>query len=505
MSPSKILTKNSSRALTSAWTPHSWQLEAVRFMVNRPAAGLFIDPGGGKSSITLAAFLVRLNAGRAKKLLIVSKLRIVQFTWGAEITKWRFPFRHCVMHGPKKQELLESDDYDVHLTNFDSLAWLAKQPQRLLRKFDMLVIDESSAIKDGRTLRFRSLKKILPLIKYRHILTGSPMPQSLEDLFSQTFALDLGQTFGPYITMFRNEYMVPAGYKGYEWVPKPDAEKRIFEKLAPVVLRLPPDLIKLPPISIIDRIVELPGSARRKYDALENAFVVEWKSGRVTAANAAVAAGKLRQMAGGAVYTEAHDAIIVHNEKLDEIESLHEELGGEPTLVAYEYQHELIRLQERFPKGEALAGLSKPEAEDLVARFNAGKVPMLFGQPLSVAHGLNLQASAKVVIWMTLSWSVELYEQLIQRIWRQGQKKHVHVYRIITKGTVDETVIKALDTKDRRQQRLLQALEERYGKQEKGKAGKTGTADQDADAGKNRRGSKVGVRQKKSTVAAEIP
>jgi hypothetical protein len=461
----------------SIWEPLPYMLDAVRFMVQRPAAGLFLDPGFAKTAITLHAFLIRLKAKRAKKMLVVAKLRICELTWPEEIEKWNLPLRHCLLHGSKKQQLLESDDYDVYLINYEGLEWLSKQPKKLLQKFEMFVADESSKLKETRTLRFKSLKKILGYFKFRHILTGSPLPKSLMDIFGQVFALDMGETFSPYITHFRNEYMYPSGFMGYDWQPKPDAEERIFKKLENLVLRLPPDLIKLPPISIIDRPIHLPRTARKRYDLLESAFKIVWASGQVTAANAAVAAGKLRQMAGGAVYDEDGNARVIHHEKIEELAELRDELGGgEPMFVAYEYQHELLRLQERFPDGETFAGMNKAQAIDLRDRFNAGKVPMLFGQPQAVAHGLNLQATARIVVWMTLTWDLESYEQFIQRIWRQGQKRHVHVYRIIAQETVDHAVVKALDIKDKRQQRMLIALEARYGeakaKSQKDKRGK---------------------------------
>lgn len=438
--------------------------DAVKFLINRPAAGLFLDPGFAKTAILLHAFEVRRLAGKAKKLLVVAKLRICELTWPDEIIKWNLGMSVCLLHGPKKQELLEKGEHEVYLINYEGLEWLSKQPAKYLKQFEMFCADESSKLKNTNTQRFKAIRRLLPNFKYRHILTGSPIPQSLMDLYGQIFALDMGATFTPYITHFRNEYFYPGGFMNYEWFPKSDSEERIFKKLEPLVLRLPPDLIKLPPISIINREVELPPKARAKYDSMEKEFIIQWDKGAVTAANAAVAAGKLRQVAGGAVYDEHGVAHMVHTEKIDALEELRDELGNrEPMFVAYEYEHELVRLQRRFPDGETFAGLNKAKAIDLRDRFNVGKVPMLFGQPQSVAHGLNLQATARIIVWMTLTWNLEDYEQFIQRIWRQGQKKHVHVYRIMARNTVDQLVMKALDTKDKRQQRLLMALEEKYG------------------------------------------
>jgi hypothetical protein len=468
-------------------------VDAVRFMINRPAAGLFLDPGFAKTAITLHAFDVRRRAARARKMLVVAQLRICELTWPDEVTKWNLGMRVCLMHGSKKQALLESDEFDLYLINYEGLPWLAKQKKSLLRKFEMFVADESSKLKDTRTLRFKSLKKILPCFKYRHILTGSPIPNSLLDIYGQVFTLDLGETFSPFITQFRNDYMYPCGFMGYEWAPKEGAEEKIFKKLENIVLRLPPDLIKLPPISIIDRPIVMTALAQKRYTQLEKTFLLEWSTGRVKAANAAVVTNKLRQVTGGAVYDENGDARIFHTEKIDALEELRDELHDEPMFVAYEYEHELLRLQERFPDGETFAGLNKKEAINLRDRFNAGKVPMLFGQPQSVAHGLNLQVSARVVVWFTVSWSFELYDQFIRRVWRLGQKRHVHVYRLIARGTIDEAVIKCVESKDKSQQRMLRALEAYYGKAEGGNS---------PGAGKNNRRTEKSVPKAKGRMAA---
>jgi hypothetical protein len=468
-------------------------VDAVRFMVSRPAAGLFLDPGFCKTAITLHAFEVRRLKGIARKMLVVAQLRICELTWPDEVRKWNLGLRVCLLHGSKKQQLLQSDEYDLYLINYEGLPWLCKQSKKLLRKFEMFVADESSKLKDTRTLRFKSLKKIMPCFKYRHILTGSPIPNSLLDIFGQVFTLDLGETFSSFITHFRNEYMYPCSYMGYDWAPKEGAEERIFKKLENLVLRLPPNLIKLPPISIIDRPIVLPPGARRCYAVLEKTFCLELYEGRVSAANAAVATNKLRQITGGAVYDENGDARVFHTEKLDALEELRDELHDEPMFVAYEYEHELLRLQQRFPDGETFAGLNKKQAVDLRDRFNAGKVPMLFGQPQSVAHGLNLQVSARVVAMLTVPWSFENYDQFIRRIWRKGQKRHVHVYRLIAKETIDEAVIKCVESKDKGQQRMLRALEAYYGKSKGSSAPETG---------KNNRRAKGDVRKAQGALAA---
>jgi hypothetical protein len=298
----------------------------------------------------------------------------------------------------------------------------------------------------------------------RYILTGSPRPKSLMNLFGQVMVLDGGEALGKYVTHFRNQYFYPTGFMGKEWAPQPDAEERIFKAIAPIVLRLSPDLIKLPPLTFVDRFVDLPLKARKHYDEMEKALFARLDSGKITAANAGVATGKLRQICNGAVYDEYKKVHDVHVEKYEDVVELCEELQGEPALISYWFHHDLdnLRKYDIFKDAPHIGSkVSEKKANQLMKDFNEGRLPVLFGHPDSVAHGLNLQARAKTVIYFCMPWSLEMYEQFFQRVHRQGQKNHVTAYRIMCRNTIEDRVmLPALIQADSEQAGFLKMLEQ---------------------------------------------
>ena len=438
----------------------------MEFLLSRPAAGLFLDPGYGKTAITLHAFEILRRQKRVKRMLVVAKSRNIDDVWQNEINKWNLPLTYNVLHGSKKEQRLH-EDVNVSVINYEGLPWLARQ-RGAKDLFQMLACDESSMLKESRTQRFRALKGMLHWFDRRIILTGTPATESLMNLFAQCYVLDGGDALGQFITHFRNKYFTPSGYMGYAWVIKPGAEEDVFEKLSELVLRLPSGLVDLPPMRVVDRPVTLPAAARTAYDQLEKEFIFEWGSGATTAANAAVATGKLRQMANGAVYDAAHVAQHVHSEKVEELEAIVDELEGKAVFVLYEFDHDVEAIKKRFPEAVVIGqGVSRKLASEYIDGFNAGKVKMLVGQTSSVAHGLNLQASAHHVVYYSLPWSLENYIQATRRVWRQGQKNAVTVYRIMARDTVDATVADALERKDATQKALFKALEDRYGERVK--------------------------------------
>jgi SNF2 family DNA or RNA helicase len=458
------------------YVPKPYQKECIKFGVSRPAAGFFLAPGLGKTSITLHIFKLLKKLDLVDEMVVLAKKRIVYDVWPDEIKKWEgLDYTARVLHGAKKQERIKRDA-DIWLINYDGLSWFVKQKAFFRRgKRMMLVCDESSKLKSSSTVRFRRLKKILKHFSRRYILTGSPVPNGLMGMFSQVFVLDLGKTFGQYITQFRNEYFHPSGYMGHDWQLNEGADKRMFKKLKPVIIRYGNDQLDLPPLSFVDRLVKLPPNARRRYEEMEQEFVTQLKNHEIVAANAAVASGKLRQIANGNIYLDPEfdergrklkkrKYLHIHDRKLDHLEELIDELNGEPAFVAYEFNHEAAELKKRFPKAVFLNSKTKDaEAATIKRDWNAGKIPLLFAHPDTAAHGLNMQGSGGIVIFFSLTWNLENYEQFIQRVWRQGQKRRVIVYRIIARGTVDEVMINALSRKDKTQQSLLKAMERHYG------------------------------------------
>lgn len=451
-------------------TPHDYQKEGIEFIIKRATAGLFLSPGLGKTLIMLLAFLLMKRKGYVRRMLVIAPLRVAHSVWPKEVQKWDqlHGLRTVVLHGPAKDDLLRSNA-DIYVINPEGLDWLVKaMPREFL--WDVLVVDESTRFKHAQTQRFRTLKPLLPKFKRRYILTGSPAPNGLLDLYGQVFILDLGGKLGPTFSKFRNSYFDPSGYMGYQWVPRAGTAEKIYEVLKPLVLRMDArDLLELPPIIGIDpplRVeVELPPQARRAYDEMEKLLVTQIEDGVVTAANAAAASTKCRQIANGGLYTNlpgaAKEWAHLHEAKVDAVQEIIEELQGQPALVAYEYEHDLDRLRARLGDVPHIGGgVSSKRFREIEAAWNEGSLPVLLAQPQSVAHGLNLQGTGATVIWAGLTWDLEVYEQFYQRVWRQGQKEKVIVHHVVAKDTVDEAILGAVAKKDRTQRALLTALKE---------------------------------------------
>lgn len=332
----------------------------------------------------------------------------------------------------------------------------------------MLCLDESSKFKDSTTKRFKLLKPLLQTFKRRWILTGTPAPNGLEDLFGQIFILDLGRSLGRYITHFRNNFFQRSGYSMYDWKPRPDAFSEVVEKISPLILQLnAEDYLQMPALVSRNILVTLPEEAMQKYLDVQELFITNLGSGSIVAANAAVAGVKCRQIANGAVYHHDDEAfggkdeyVVFHDEKLDALEGLLAELNGAPTLILYEFDHDRQRILQRLGDIPVLgSGLSDKKLDATIDRFNAGELPALLGHPASMGHGLNLQGSCHHVIWFGITWNLEYYDQAIARVYRQGQKSdHVFVYHLVASGTLDERVLRVLTSKDKTQQGLLSSL-----------------------------------------------
>lgn len=352
-----------------------------------------------------------------------------------------------------------SAETNVHLINPEGLKWLFANPKR--PKYDVLIIDESSKFKDGTTQRFKLLKPLLPSFARRWILTGTPAPNGLLDLFGQMYILDLGRSLGRFITHYKNEFFTQSPRNVYEWTPQPDALPRIVDRISPLILQLSAEeYLQMPALDYRTISVSLPPTAMKKYQELENDFITTIREEQsIVAANAAVASGKLRQFANGAIYKEDLSWELIHDEKLDALESLLEELNGHPILLLYEFDHDRQRILARFPWASSLRECTGKELDRTIDRFNSGSIRLLIGHPASMGHGLNLQGSCHHVIWFGIPWNLEYYDQAIARVYRQGQKStHVFIYHIAARDTIDERVIRVLSKKDRTQQDLLTAI-----------------------------------------------
>lgn len=448
-------------SLKLAWQPHDYQKRAIRLLLSQASGGLFLDPGLGKTSVCLATFKILKEKGFAAKMLIIAPLRPVYQVWPQEIEKWAdfSELSYTILHGANKKENLALDA-DIYIINPEGLLWLFEGKLEK-PKWDILVVDESTKFKDSTTRRFRLLRPTLPSFGRRWILTGTPSPNGLNDLFGQMYILDFGRALGRYITHFRLNYFQRVGYNLYDWQPRPGAFQEVVEKIKPLVLQLSAeDYLEMPELVYRNIEVSLDESVMEKYRDVEDEFISQFEGGNIVAANAAVAGIKCRQIANGAVYDEERNVIPVHEAKLDALESFLEEMAGKPVLLLYEFDHDKQRILARFGNLPVLgAGVSPKQLEEIISGFNAGSIPCLLGHPASMGHGLNLQGSCHHILWFGITWNLEFYDQAIARVYRQGQQAdHVFVYHIVAKGTMDERVLSVLQSKDKSQQLLLKAL-----------------------------------------------
>lgn len=462
------IVKKQSPQSKEQWNPHTYQKKGVKFILQNAAAGLFLDPGLGKTSISLAAIKILKKEKLVNKVLIIAPLRVCYLVWPKEASKWK-DFDHLtvqILHGKDKVKNLHKDA-DIYLINPEGLPWLLKHDLKKL-DFNMLIIDESSKFKASNTQRFKLLKPALNLFRRRYILTGTPSPNGMMDLFSQIYILDQGASLGKYITHYRNTYFYPSGFGGYEWKLQEGAEKKIQHAIKPLVLRMESkDYLELPELIENNIYVELPPFAREAYKEMEDELFIAVNNGDIVAANAAAASMKCRQIANGGVYGEdenmARQTFHLYMDKAEAVKDLIDELQGTPALVAYDFEHDLERLLKVLGKNTPYigGGVSPKRSAAIEKAWNAGEIPVLLGHPASVAHGLNLQNAGNHVIWHSLTWNFEHYDQFNKRILRQGSKhKKVFVHHIIADNTVDIAVLTALKFKDKTQKSLLDGLKD---------------------------------------------
>lgn len=469
------------------WKPHGYQQRAIKFLIKQAAAGLFLDPGLGKTSITLGAIKILKAKKLINRVLVVAPLRVCHSTWPDELRKWSdFSGLTCeILHGRGKEAKLEADA-DLFIINPEGLDWLLKPVKTKVGKrtrvavdvkafkqlgFDTLVVDELTKFKNSQAIRFKSLKQVLGTFSRRWGLTGSPAANGLMGLFGQLYVLDQGRSLGQYITHYRERYFTPS-FNGFSYDLKPGAEEQIYEAIEPVVLRMAADeYLQLP--TLIENVVnvQLPSDAMQLYESLEEDLLAKIGDGVITAKNSGVALGKCRQVASGAIYLERQLGELpeakrrwaeVHQAKLDALEDLVEELQGRQALVAYEFHHDLQRILARLGDTPHIgSGVSTTTGKMLEAQWNAGQLSVLLVHPASVAHGLNLQGGGQHIIWFTPTWDYELYDQLIKRLLRQGSR-HSRIFNhlLVAERTADEVVVAALKSKRRGQNALFDGLKE---------------------------------------------
>lgn len=443
------------------YSPHKYQTYATDFILEHPVSAVFLDMGLGKSVITLTAiFDLCLDSFLVRKVLVIAPLRVAADTWPGEIEKWDHlrGLTYSVAVGSEAQRkaaLLQRAS--VYIINRENVQWLLES-SGLPFDYDMVVIDELSSFKSHQAQRFKAMRKVRPLVTRIVGLTATPAPNSLMDLWAEMCLLDMGQRLGRYIGSYRERFFVPDKRNReivYSYKPREGAEDKIYELISDICISMKAkDHLQMPELVTNRVTVSMSPKEHEVYDRLRRDMVTELNGEELDAVNAASLSNKLQQMASGAVYSSGHQTVVLHSRKLDALEDLIEAANGKPLLVAYWFHHEHDRLHERFDCRDINT------AEDIAA-WCAGEIPVGLIHPASAGHGLNLQSGGSTLVWLSLTWSLELYEQLNDRLWRQGQEHTVVIHHIISEGTIDEDIMSALARKDVGQNALRDAVKAR--------------------------------------------
>ncbi len=390
-------------------------------------------------------------------------MRVARTTWGDEIKKWEHlkNLRYSTAVGTETERLAAlKKQADIYIINRENVQWFVED-SGIPFDFDMVVIDELSSFKNHQTKRFSALMKVRPKVKRIVGLTGTPSSNGLMDLWAEFRLLDMGERLGRFIGQYRTSYFRPDKQNGqvvFSYKPLPGAEKQIYSRISDITISMKStDHLKMPELISAKYKAELSEKEREKYEKLKSELVLNLDDGEVTAANAASLSNKLCQMANGAIYDDEGEVIRIHDQKLDALEDIIEAANGRPVLVAYWFRHDLERITERLHRLKIPC--SRLDTDGSIRKWNAGEIPVALIHPASAGHGLNLQDGGNMLVWFGLTWSLELYQQTVARLWRQGQESEtVVVQHIITKGTIDERIMKALSEKDTTQAALIDAV-----------------------------------------------
>ena len=443
------------------YAPHNYQKFATDFIINHPVSAVLLEMGLGKSVISLSAINeLMLDYFDVSRTLVIAPLRVANSTWPDEIKKWDHlkHLNYSVVIGSEKERLdaLRKPAH-IYLINRENVDWLITK-SGVSWKFDMVVIDELSSFKSYQAKRFKSLLKVRPKIKRIVGLTGTPSSNGLMDLWAEFRLLDMGERLGRYITYYRQNFFVPDKRNQqmiFSYKPKEGSEKMIYSLISDITISMKSkDFLKMPECVMNEVVVSLSDKEQKLYDSLKQDMVLSLEENEIDAINAAALSNKLLQMSNGAVYNDDKESLHIHDRKLDALEDLIEGANGKPVLVAYWFKHDLEKIKDRFD-------VRKIKSAKDISDWNEGKIPVALIHPASAGHGLNLQAGGSTLIWFGLTWSLELYQQTNARLYRQGQDSTVVIHHILTKGTIDEDVMKALKAKERIQDALIESVKAR--------------------------------------------
>lgn len=440
------------------YKPHDYQTYATNFILKNPISAIFLDMGLGKSVITLTSiFDLALDSFIIRKTLVIAPLRVARDTWPAEIEKWDHlkGLTYSVAIGTEKERknaLMQK--VDIYLINRENVDWLVNR-SGLPFDYEMVVVDELSSFKAYSSRRFKALRSVRPKVKRIVGLTGTPSGNGLMDLWAEIGILDMGKRLGRFITHFRNKYFIPDKRNQniiFSYKPLPGSEDEIYRLISDITISMKStDYLKMPECIINEIPVKLSDKEMKVYETMKQNLVLSLKEKEVDAASAASLSNKLLQMANGAVYADDGSVLPIHDRKLDALEDVIEAANGKPVLIVYWYKHDIERIQKRFT-------VTKLDSADSIKAWNSGEIPVAIIHPASAGHGLNLQSGGSTLVWFGLTWSLELYQQTNARLWRQGQMDTVIIHHLISKGTLDERVMKALKNKDNTQSALIDAV-----------------------------------------------
>ena len=452
------------------YDPHDYQKFATEFIVSHPIAAILLQMGLGKTAITLTAIEELLHDRFCiRRVLIIAPLRVAQMTWSDEIKKWDHlkDLKYSIAVGnPSQREKAIKAKADIYIINREAVPWLCDTHPEFFDKDLLIVVDELSSFKNHQSKRFKALMKVRPKVSRIVGLTGTPSSNGLMDLFAEYKLLDMGERLGRFIGQYREWYFKPDRMNGpivYSYKPLPGAEEAIYEKISDITISMKSaDHLKMPELVSTNIEVSLSEDERKAYEDLKKELVVDLPGGEITAANSAALSSKLSQMANGAVYGDDGQVFHIHDRKLDALEDAIEAMNGNPVLVCYWFKHDFQRITERLiEKKISYASLT---TEDAIRRWNRKEIPVGLMHPSSLGHGVNLQAGGNTMIWFSPVFSLELYQQACCRIYRQGQTADtVVITHLITKGTIDERIMKVLSDKDDTQTALLDAVKAEFG------------------------------------------
>ena len=450
--------------MSNQFKPHPYQQDCINAIIERPGVALWLEMGLGKTVVTLTAIGTLLQLSEVSKVLIIAPKKVAEATWQDEAQKWdhlRGLRISTVLGTAKQRERALLKRADIYITNRDNVVWLERKYGRRW-PFDMVVLDEASSFKNHSTQRFKALRRMRPHITRVVELTGTPAPKDYLDLWAQVYLLDQGQRLGQRFTQYRDNYFQPDKRNGmqiYSWKPRKGAEAAIQARIADVAISIQAaDHLQLPEKIIEDIPVVFSAKDWQTYQEMQTAQLLEVDSETITAMQAATLTGKLMQLCNGAMYDAEKQAHRLNSCKLDAFMELIDALDGQRALVFYSFEFDREFLQEALKtreKGLKFAVLKGREEADA---WNRGELDVLLAQPASCAYGLNLQAGGHHLIWYSLPWNLELYEQGNARLYRQGQQQPVIIHRLLVKNGADELVAKALERKGECQQGLVQGV-----------------------------------------------